>query len=98
MEYNETPETINNANFSPTPETIVNAENKKKKPRIRDKSNHIAWGLGVLIIIGAVLKWTSFFANATIAEICTVGATCWSLCCAPISLNVTLEKFLNRVN
>lgn len=69
-----------------------------KPMRTRDKSNIIAWVLGVLIIVGSILKWTGFFGNATISEICTVGATCWSLCCAPISLNCTLEKFLNKVN
>ena len=79
-------------------ETQQEVNTEHEHMRTRDKSNVIAWGLGILIIVGSVLKWTGFFNNATIAEICTVGATVWSLCCAPISLNVTLEKFLNRVN
>ena len=65
--------------------------------RTRDKSNIIAWCLAFLIIVASVLKWTSVFTNATIKEICVVGSTCWTLCCAPISLNVTLEKFHKKL-
>lgn len=69
-----------------------------KELRTRDKSNIFAWCLAFLIIVGSVLKWTGFFGNATISEICTVGATCWTLCCMPISVNCTIEKFFNKVS
>lgn len=76
----------------------VKQEQPEEHMRTRDKSNVVAWGLGVLIIVGSVLKWTGFFGNATISEICTVGATCWTLCCMPISVNCTIEKFFNKVS
>ena len=47
---------------------------------------------GVLLLVGAVLKWTGIFKNCSISELCTVSATVTALF-STVDVNIALDKF-----
>ena len=50
---------------------------------------------GVIVVSGAVLKWTGVFQNCDINEICTVGFTIMGLF-GTVDLNIALDKFTKK--
>lgn len=51
---------------------------------------------GVILLIGAGLKWTGIFTNCDISELCTVAGTFVALF-STIDVNIALDKF-KKVN
>lgn len=47
---------------------------------------------GLILLVGAVLKWTGFFTNCEISELCTVAGTFAALF-VTIDANIALDKF-----
>lgn len=47
---------------------------------------------GVILLIGAVLKWLGIFQNCEISELCTVAGTMAALF-STVDINLMLEKF-----
>jgi uncharacterized membrane protein len=50
---------------------------------------------GVIVVSGAVLKWTGVFQNCDINELCTVGFTIMGLF-GTVDLNIALDKFTKK--
>ena len=50
---------------------------------------------GVVVIIGAVLKWLGIFSDCNINELCVVGFTLMGLF-GTVDLNIALDKFLKK--
>lgn len=50
---------------------------------------------GVLLLAGAVLKWTGVFVNCTINELCIVAGTVAGLF-GTVDLNIALDKFTKK--
>lgn len=50
---------------------------------------------GVIVVFGAVLKWTGVFQNCDINELCTVGFTIMGLF-GTVDLNIALDKFAKK--
>jgi len=72
-------------------------EIKTEKKEIKAKTvSLIVKVVDVILIIGfAVLKWLGKFPEATIGEICTVGAVVAAIF-GDISLNTALDKFTKK--
>lgn len=47
---------------------------------------------GVILLVGAVLKWLDIFNNCEITELCTVAGTMTALF-STVDINLMLEKF-----
>lgn len=47
---------------------------------------------GLILLVGAVLKWTGVFTNCEISELCTVAGTFAALF-VTIDANIALDKF-----
>ena len=47
---------------------------------------------GLILLVGAVLKWTGVFPNCEISELCTVSGTFVALF-TTIDVNIALDKF-----
>lgn len=47
---------------------------------------------GVILLGGAILKWTGIFGNCQISELCTVAGTMTALF-STVDINLMLEKF-----
>ena len=47
---------------------------------------------GLILLVGAVLKWTGVFPNCEISELCTVAGTFAALF-VTIDANIALDKF-----
>ena len=47
---------------------------------------------GLILLVGAVLKWTGVFINCEISELCTVAGTFAALF-VTIDANIALDKF-----
>lgn len=50
---------------------------------------------GLIVFLGAVLKWTGVFPNCEINELCTVGFTIMGLF-GTVDLNIALDKFTKK--
>ena len=50
---------------------------------------------GMVVIIGAVLKWFGIFSDCNINELCVVGFTLMGLF-GTVDLNIALDKFLKK--
>lgn len=46
---------------------------------------------GIIVVVGAVLKWTGVFSNCDINELCVVGFTVMGLF-GTVDINLMLEK------
>lgn len=47
---------------------------------------------GIILLGGAILKWTGIFENCQISELCTVAGTMTALF-STVDINLMLEKF-----
>jgi len=52
---------------------------------------------GIILIIGAILKWTGIFKDCQISELCTVAATVTALF-STVDVNLALDKFTGKKN
>lgn len=50
---------------------------------------------GIIVFVGAVLKWTGVFKSCSIPELCTVGFTIMGLF-GTVDVNLMLEKIWGR--
>lgn len=50
---------------------------------------------GVIVVVGAVLKWLGIFSDCNINELCIVGFTVIGLF-GTVDLNIALDKFAGR--
>lgn len=73
------------------------SEVTKEKKEIKAKTvSLIVKVVDAILIVGfAVLKWLGYFPDATIGEICTVGAVIAAIF-GDISLNTALDKFTKK--
>ena len=71
-------------------------ETQEKKGLSAKKASLIAKVVdGVIVVSGAVLKWTGVFQNCDINELCTVGFTVMGLF-GTVDLNIALDKFTKK--
>lgn len=71
-------------------------ETQEKKGLSAKKASLIAKIVaGVIVVSGAVLKWTGVFQNCDINELCTVGFTIMGLF-GTVDLNIALDKFTKK--
>lgn len=71
-------------------------ETQEKKGLSAKKASLIAKVVaGVIVVFGAVLKWTGVFQNCDINELCTVGFTVMGLF-GTVDLNIALDKFTKK--
>ena len=71
-------------------------ETQEKKGLSAKKASLIAKVVaGVIVVSGAVLKWTGVFQNCDINELCTVGFTIMGLF-GTVDLNIALDKFTKK--
>lgn len=71
-------------------------ETQEKKGFSAKKASLIAKVVaGVIVVSGAVLKWTGVFQNCDINELCTVGFTIMGLF-GTVDLNIALDKFTKK--
>lgn len=52
---------------------------------------------GVIVVVGAVLKWLGIFSDCNINELCIVGFTVMGLF-GTVDLNIALDKFTGKAN
>lgn len=52
---------------------------------------------GVIVVVGAVLKWLGIFSDCNINELCIVGFTVMGLF-GTVDLNIALDKFTGKTN
>lgn len=52
---------------------------------------------GVIVVVGAVLKWLGIFSDCNINELCVVGFTVMGLF-GTVDLNIALDKFTGKTN
>ena len=50
---------------------------------------------GVIVVVGAVLKWLGIFSDCNINELCIVGFTVMGLF-GTVDLNIALDKFAGK--
>ena len=71
-------------------------ETQEKKGLSAKKASLIAKVVaGVIVVSGAVLKWTGVFQNCDINELCTVGFTVMGIF-GTVDLNIALDKFTKK--
>lgn len=71
-------------------------ETQEKKGLSAKKASLIAKVVaGVIVVSGAVLKWTGVFQNCDINELCTVGFTIMGLF-GTVDLNIALDKLTKK--
>lgn len=63
--------------------------------KAKDASLFAKMTAGVVVIIGAVLKWLGIFSDCNINELCVVGFTLMGLF-GTVDLNIALDKFLKK--
>lgn len=50
---------------------------------------------GLVVLVGAILKWSNIFPNCSINELCVVGFTLMGLF-GTVDLNIALDKFTKK--